>query len=59
MLQGKQIATFSENGNAPEFYKSSNYISKLNVKNPILWDIDSPNLYRLETQIKQERKSNR
>ncbi|MTH14651.1 beta-galactosidase GalA [Flavobacterium sp. LC2016-01] len=53
---GKQIASVSENGNAPEFYKTTFFTSKLNVKNPLLWDIDSPNLYRLETQIKQNGK---
>ncbi|WP_035644699.1 beta-galactosidase GalA [Flavobacterium sp. ASV13] len=53
---GKQIASVSENVNTPEFYKSNIYASKLNVKNPLLWDIDNPNLYRLETQIKQNGK---
>ncbi|MDQ6469682.1 beta-galactosidase GalA [Flavobacterium sp. LHD-80] len=53
---GKQIASVLEYGNAPEFYKTNSYTSKLNVKNPLLWDIDSPNLYRLETQIKQNGK---
>ncbi|WP_426485527.1 beta-galactosidase GalA [Flavobacterium sp. 2] len=53
---GKQIASVSENVNTPEFYKSNIYASKLNVKNPLLWDIENPNLYRLETQIKQNEK---
>lgn len=54
--QNKQVAHFSENVLAPEFYKTSIHSSKLYVKNPLLWDIDSPNLYRLVTQIKQDGK---
>ncbi|MDR7370407.1 beta-galactosidase GalA [Flavobacterium aquidurense] len=53
---GKQVATISENTTAPEFYKTAVHTLKLNVKNPLLWDIESPNLYRLVTQIKQEGK---
>ncbi|KRD10240.1 beta-galactosidase [Flavobacterium sp. Root901] len=52
----KQIASVSENVNAPEFYKATKYVSKLNVINPSLWDIESPNLYCLVTQIKQNGK---
>ena len=52
----KQIASVSENVNAPEFYKTTHYASKLNVKSPLLWDIVNPNLYRLVTQIKQNGK---
>ncbi|WP_427873271.1 beta-galactosidase GalA [Flavobacterium sp. MMS24-S5] len=51
---GKQVATNSENVAAPEFYKTNAYSSKLNVKNPLLWDIDSPNLYQLITEIKKD-----
>jgi beta-galactosidase len=53
---GKQVASVSENVLSPEFYKKINFASKLNVKNPLLWDIEKPNLYRLETQIKQNGK---
>jgi len=53
---GKQIATVSENATAPDFYKTTNYTSKLQVNNPLLWDIENPNLYRLVTQIKQDGK---
>jgi beta-galactosidase len=53
---GKQVASVSENVLSPEFYKKINFASKLNVKNPLLWDIENPNLYRLETQIKQNGK---
>lgn len=53
---GKEITTISNNTLAPEFYKTTKSTSKLKVKNPLLWDIDSPNLYRLLTQIKQEGK---
>jgi beta-galactosidase len=42
---GKQVATITENATAPEFYKTANRTSKLNVKNPLLWDLESPNLY--------------
>ncbi|SHL80928.1 beta-galactosidase GalA [Flavobacterium saccharophilum] len=54
--KGKQITTISENVEAPDFYKTVNSTSKLSVKNPLLWDIENPNLYRLETQIKQNGK---
>lgn len=53
---GKQVATNSENVLAPEFYKTNTYTSKLNVKNPLLWDIDNPNLYQLVTEIKSDGK---
>jgi len=53
---GKQVATVSESAQAPEFYKTNIYSSKINVKNPLLWDIDSPNLYQLITEIKSEGK---
>jgi len=53
---GKQIATFTENAIASEFYKTASYTSKLNVKNPLLWDLESPNLYKLVTQIQQNGK---
>ncbi|MBE8724227.1 beta-galactosidase GalA [Flavobacterium hungaricum] len=52
----KQVAFGSENVLAPEFYQKSNYSSKLYVKKPLLWDLDSPNLYRLVTQIQQDGK---
>ena len=53
---GKQIATVSENAAAPDFYKTTKYFSKLLVNNPLLWDIENPNLYRVVTQIKQDGK---
>jgi beta-galactosidase len=53
---GKEVAVNSENATAPDFYKNSTYTSKLKVQNPLLWDIESPNLYRLITQIKQDGK---
>ncbi|WPO77696.1 beta-galactosidase GalA [Flavobacterium sp. KACC 22761] len=49
----KEIASVSENFLTPEFYKTATFTSKLKVKNPILWDIDNPNLYRLVTELKQ------
>ncbi|MBF4464118.1 beta-galactosidase GalA [Flavobacterium sp. LC2016-12] len=54
--KGKQITSVSENAQAPDFYKTTSFTSKLNIKNPLLWDIENPNLYRLETQIKQNGK---
>ncbi|AXB57476.1 beta-galactosidase GalA [Flavobacterium fluviale] len=54
--ENKQITAFSESIAAPEFYKTITHSSKLYVQNPLLWDIDSPNLYRLVTQIKQHGK---
>jgi beta-galactosidase len=54
--QNKQAANFSENIVAPEFYKTIIQSSKLYVDHPLLWSIESPNLYRLVTQIKQNGK---
>lgn len=54
--ENKQITAFSESIAAPEFCKTITHSSKLYVQNPLLWDIDSPNLYRLVTQIKQDGK---
>ncbi|OCB73337.1 beta-galactosidase [Flavobacterium piscis] len=54
--ESKQVGFSFEDVNAPEFYKTGNYILKLTVKNPLLWDIESPNLYRLITQIRKDGK---
>ncbi|MDQ1165339.1 beta-galactosidase GalA [Flavobacterium sp. SORGH_AS_0622] len=54
--KNKQATTFTESILAPEFYKTITHSTKLHVENPLLWDIDSPNLYRLVTQIKQDGK---
>ena len=51
--KNKQVAISSENVLAPEFYQIINYSSKLRVENPLLWDLDSPNLYQLITEIKK------
>ncbi|MWB94144.1 DUF4982 domain-containing protein [Flavobacterium sp. GA093] len=53
---GKTITTASEKATAPNFYKTGLYQSVLQVNNPLLWDVDAPNLYRLLTDIKQEGK---
>ncbi|MHA3789926.1 beta-galactosidase GalA [Flavobacterium hauense] len=50
---GKEVASVTEKGTAPDFYKTSDVASVLKVNNPSLWDIDAPNLYLLITQIKQ------
>ncbi|MFH7015377.1 beta-galactosidase GalA [Flavobacterium sp. FlaQc-47] len=55
-VSGKEIRSVSENASAPEFYKTAKFTSKMKVNNPLLWNIDSPNLYRLLTNIKQEGK---
>lgn len=54
---GKEVASISENASSPDFYKTAKYTSKIHFKNPLLWDIDSPNRYRLLTEIKQEGKN--
>lgn len=54
--KGKQVANSSESVLAPEFYQTINYSSKLRVENPLLWDIEAPNLYQLITEIKSEGK---
>lgn len=54
--KGKQITSVSENVSAPEFYKTAKHTSKLKLNNPLLWDIENPNLYRLVTEIKQDGK---
>ncbi|MCR4029947.1 MULTISPECIES: beta-galactosidase GalA [Flavobacterium] len=54
--ENKQVGFFLEDVNAPEFYKTANFISKITVNNPLLWDIESPNLYRLVTQIRKDGK---
>ncbi|PBJ16100.1 beta-galactosidase GalA [Flavobacterium sp. ACN6] len=51
--KNKQITNSTENTLAPEFYKKTAYSSKLYVKEPLLWSVDTPNLYRLVTEIKQ------
>jgi len=54
--ESKQVASIAENAAAPDFYKTTKHTSKIKVNNPLLWDLDAPNLYRLLTQIKQEGK---
>lgn len=53
---GKQVTTVTEKSAAPDFYKIATITSNLRINNPALWDIDTPNLYKLVTQIKQEDK---
>ena len=53
---GKQIAIATENSTAPDFYKAGLVTSTLKINNPALWDIDTPNLYKLITHIKQDGK---
>jgi len=53
---GKQVTLETDKGAAPNFYEAYVYTTTLKVSSPALWNIDTPNLYRLETQIKQEGK---
>lgn len=55
-LSGQQVTSVSENILAPDFYKTTISTSKLKVKNPLLWDIEHPNLYRLVTELTQSGK---
>jgi beta-galactosidase len=55
-LSGQQVTSVSENILAPDFYKTKISTSKLKVKNPLLWDIEHPNLYRLVTELTQSGK---
>lgn len=54
---GKLVAAVTEQYEAPDFYKATTVVSNLNIKNPALWDIDTPNLYTLITIIKQDGKT--
>ncbi|KAF2518051.1 beta-galactosidase GalA [Flavobacterium foetidum] len=54
--KNNKVAISSENRKAPDFYQTIAYSSKLGVQKPILWDVDSPNLYQLITEIKKEGK---
>jgi beta-galactosidase len=53
---GKQVASVTQMAEAPGFYKTVTATSGLKISNPALWDIDTPNLYKLVTQIKQDGK---
>jgi len=50
---GKEAAKTIVTGTAPEYYKTVSYSSVLKVNNPKLWDIDTPNLYKLVTEVRQ------
>ncbi|MGQ3088744.1 beta-galactosidase GalA, partial [Flavobacterium sp.] len=51
---GKVVASATEKGNAPGFYKSALFTSAFRISNPKLWHVDTPNLYRMVTQVRQE-----
>ncbi|GGB64177.1 beta-galactosidase [Flavobacterium suaedae] len=51
--KGEQVAKTSQKAQAPDFYGTTTVNSTLKVNNPQLWDIDSPNLYKLVTEIKR------
>jgi beta-galactosidase len=50
---GKEAAKTIVTGTAPEYYKTVSYSSVLKVNNPKLWDIDTPNLYKLVTEVRR------
>jgi beta-galactosidase len=54
---GKVVATANENITAPDFYKTAEATSKINIKGAELWDIEHPNLYKLVTEVVQDGKS--
>ena len=54
---GKQVASVNQTCKAPAFYNTASVRSQLTVSKPELWDIDTPNLYTLVTQIKRDGKS--
>jgi beta-galactosidase len=51
---GKVVASATEKENAPGFYKNAEFASALKISNPKLWDVDTPNLYRMVTQVMQD-----
>ena len=53
---GKVVATANENIGVPDFYKTTEVTSKINIKGAELWDIDHPNLYKLVTEVVQDGK---
>jgi len=52
--EGKVVASATEKGNAPGFYQKAVFTSALKINGPKLWHVDTPNLYRMVTQIRQE-----
>ncbi|MGC4129117.1 MAG: beta-galactosidase GalA [Bergeyella sp.] len=53
---GEKVASFSELSEAPEFYQNKEIFQKISINQPKLWDIDTPNLYKLITKIVYENK---
>ncbi|MCW4469905.1 DUF4982 domain-containing protein [Flavobacterium sp. MFBS3-15] len=51
---GKEVASATEKGSAPGFYQKGVFTSALKINGPKLWDVDTPNLYRMVTQVRQE-----
>ncbi|WP_419869689.1 beta-galactosidase GalA [Chryseobacterium sp. CT-SW4] len=49
---GKEVAFLSEEIPVPEFYGVKKVSAKIKVDRPLLWDLETPNLYRLITEIK-------
>jgi beta-galactosidase len=53
----KQVASVNETCKVPAFSNTTPVRFQLTVSKPSLWDIDTPNLYTLVTQIKQDGKT--
>lgn len=51
---GNEVASVSEADRAIEAYATSTISSKVEVKNPDLWSLENPHLYKLETQVVQD-----
>lgn len=50
--KGSQVTSAISKSNTLGYYDDTLIQSELTVKNPLLWDLDTPNLYRLVSQIK-------
>lgn len=55
--KGSRVASVVSKGYTSGYYHNSLIQSELRVNNPLLWDLDTPNLYRLVSQIKIDGKA--
>lgn len=49
----EKVTSVTEKGRVPGFYKNTDFTLILKVTNPKLWDLETPNLYCLVTEVKQ------